>query len=161
MKKSEVEAVCDLILDELRQPADIQKLFERVESRLPDAAPLLEFLASKDRHHRRKFYHDSEGAWFRVFGWTMAKALMGLGIVSGIVFFLAKHRAQPVQDFLFFVFGASAYYLYLTLAAVRRTKRARAQARAVSETYKDELRQVLKSLVERNGLDPARYSEVK
>lgn len=155
MKKPEAEKLADLLLDELRHPGDVQQVIDQVGERLEDARAVADFLTAKDRQHREVFYLQAQERWFRIFGWTLAKALMLCGLLMAGFYFLARNRL-PADYIVMAIFGASFYYLVIYVLSLRRHARNARQVEAIRERYRAELREILKDLVEAHRLD-AKY----
>jgi hypothetical protein len=156
MQKPEAEKLADLLLEEIRRPGDVQALYERVGKTFRESHPLPLVLASKDRQHRQAFYLQSEERWFRLFGWTMAKALMLFGLLAAGVFLLARGRVTPDQAATL-LFGASAYYMLVYVISLRRYSK---NARKIEEGlagYRAELKEILEELVRDHHLEAGKY----
>ena len=158
MKRQEAEALADIILQELKDPTDIQKVFEKVEKQFTDASQLIEFISTKDRQFRRIFYLESEKVWFKLYGWTMAKTLMFLGIISAVLFYISKDRVDVANVFPYFIFGASAYYLFLYLLSINRYSKNKKKVINIINNYREELGSILKELIQQHHLDSEKYN---
>lgn len=156
MTRAEAEKLADLILEELRHPQDVQKVYDAAERLFESSRPLPEVLATKDRQHRRVFYLQSEERWFRLFGWTMAKALMLYGLLVGVAFLAMRGRMTPDQA-VTLIFGASFFYLIVYLMSLRRYAKTPRKVEEVVSTYRSELNSILEELVRSHQLDPAKY----
>lgn len=157
MKRQDAEALADIILQELKDPTDIQKVFERIDKQFTDALQLIEFIATKDRQFRRVFYLESERVWFKLYGWTMAKTLMFLGIISAVLFYISKDRVDVANVFPYFIFGASAYYLFLYLLSINRYSKNKKKVINIINNYREELKVILKELIQQHHLDIEKY----
>jgi len=152
MKRADAGKLADLILEELRKPLEAGEFYDRVGGLEGHGKPLSDLLAAKDRQHRRVFYLQSEERWFRLFGWTLAKALMLLGLLVGAAFFLAGGRMTADQAATM-IFGASAYYVVVYLLSLRRTAKNRRKIEEVHAEYRSELETLRDDLARERGPD--------
>ena len=157
MTKQEAEKLAQIILKEIESPADIQKVYDHTEKEFSDHSSLIEFLSTKDRQHRKVFYLRSEEIWFRLYGWTMAKVLMLLGLLAGALFYLGRDRVDLGVALPFFIFGASAYYTLLYVFSINRYGKNRAKVNNIVVNYKSELKALLEELVKLYKLDGEKY----
>lgn len=156
MKRSEIEALADLMFAELRKPGDVQKVFAEAERRVDEARPLVDFFISKDRQHRTTFYLESQRTWFRGFGWTMARALMLFSVAAAGIFALGGGRVTPDQLGTF-IFGASAFYVFLYMLSLRRIGKEEKKIAGILEVYRAEVRAILDELITTHKLDAEKY----
>ncbi len=156
MKRPEAEKLADLVLDELRRPGEAKDFYGRVAGLAGAGKALSDFLDAKDRQHRGAFYLQSEEQWFRLFGWTLAKALMLLGLLVAAGFLLAGGRVTADQAATI-IFGASAYYVVVYLLTLRRYAKNPRKIEKINSDYRSELRTILEDLVRDHGLDAAKY----
>jgi hypothetical protein len=156
MKKSDAELLAGIIHKEINNPADVQQIYADTQKLSEEFSHLVEFLSTKDRQHRRIFYLRSEKRWFNLFGWTMAKTLMLLGIIAGGLFFLSKGSGE-IMHLIYFIFGASSYYFLLYIVSLRKFRKNKKIIHAILSDYKEEIKSILESLVKEHRLDPEKY----
>jgi hypothetical protein len=156
MKRQEAQVLAEILSKELEKPSDPQTLYHELSSDLAEQGPLFEFLSCKDRHHRQSFYLLAEKRWFQLYGWTMAKVLMLFGLLALVLFLLIQPGPEAVQYFIYFVFGASAYYFLLYIFSLNRYSKNKKRLEQMQETYRQEIQAILGELVEKNEL-PRRF----
>lgn len=144
----------EIILDEIRAPADMQKLLDRwpaIESCEEEARA---FLKAKDRYGRREAFIQSERLWFNKYGWFMARVATYFGILCFVFFFAA--RGVGVDFLTALLLGAAGYYLLLVLFSNfryrdknrKRMKLVDAEARR----YQRDIVKIAAALMKRYGL---------
>ena len=144
----------EIILDEIRAPADTQKVLDRwpaIESCEEEARA---FLKAKDRYGRREAFIQSERLWFNKYGWFMARVATYFGILCFVFFFAA--RGVGVDFLTALLLGAAGYYLLLVLFSNfryrdknrKRLKLVDAEARR----YQRDIVKIAAALMKRYGL---------
>lgn len=131
---------------EIEAPGDPQALCERLEARLgPACRPVVRLLSAKDRLTREALEIDGEVRAFRRFGWTSSKVLMILVLLVAFAVAILPGRLTGERATLL-IFGASAYYFVLYVAALLGQRGLVARSRAARDRYRAALREVLAGL---------------
>ncbi len=149
----------DLILKEIRSPADAQKVFDEMPACESCVEEARRFLKAKDRATRREAYLANERLWFNKYGWFMARVVSLFGLIVFALFFaLGAARVDFVTGLLL---GAAGYYLLLvTVSNVRYREGNRKRRRQLEEEgrrYQREIVGVAGSLLGRFKVEPAHY----
>jgi hypothetical protein len=149
----------EIILGEIREPADTQKLLDRwpaIESCEEEARA---FLKAKDRYARREAFIQSERLWFNKYGWFMARVATYFGILCFAFFFAA--RGVGVDFLTALLLGAAGYYLMLVLFSnFRYRDKNRKRLRLVdaeARRYQRDIVRVASALMKRHGVAAERY----
>lgn len=152
----------EIILEEIRAPADTQKLLDRwpaIESCEEEARA---FLKAKDRYGRREAFIQSERLWFNKYGWFMARVATYFGILCFVFFFAA--RGVGVDFLTALLLGAAGYYLLLVLFSnfrYREKNRKRLKlVDAEARRYQRDIVKIAAALMRRHGL-PAESRPVR
>lgn len=156
---SDAERLLDLIVSEIRAPADMQKLLEElppIESCVEEARA---FLKAKDRAARREDYVRNERLWFNKYGWFMARVATYFGLLAFVFFFAA--RGVGVDFLTALILGAAGYYLLLvTLSNLRyrdKNRKRRKTLDAEARDYQRRIVRVASSLLKRYNVATERY----
>jgi len=156
---AEAERLLELLLAEIREPADPQKLFEEFPPVQDCIEEARRFLKAKDRAVRREGFVKNERLWFNKYGWFMARVLTLFGLISFAFYFASRGAAV---DFLTaFLLGAGGYYVLLsTLSNLRYRDGSRKRRRlleAEAGKYQRQIAQVGSDLLKRYGVSPDLY----
>lgn len=156
---ADAERLLELILAEIRAPADTQQLLDgwpAVETCLDEAR---QFLKAKDRAARRAAFVESERLWFNKYGWFMARVATYFGLLA-FVFFLAV-RGVGVDFLTALILGAAGYYVLLVaLSNLRYREKNRRRRRLVEAEARDYQRRIVRiaaALLRRHGVEAERY----
>ncbi|HEY9283045.1 MAG TPA: hypothetical protein VIP46_06290 [Pyrinomonadaceae bacterium] len=144
----------EIILDEIREPADTQKLLDRWPAVASCEGEARAFLKAKDRYGRREAFITSERLWFNKYGWFMARVATYFGVLCFIFFFAA--RGVSVDFLTALILGGAGYYLLLVLFSNfryrdknrKRLKLVDAEARR----YQRDIVKIAAALMRRYGL---------
>ena len=141
----------EIVFDEIRAPADTQKVLDRWPAVVSCEEEARAFLKAKDRYGRREAFITSERLWFNKYGWFMARVATYFGILC-FVFFLAARGVGA--DFLTaLILGAAGYYLLLvTLSNLRYRDKNRKRAKLVdaeARRYQRDIVRVASALMKR------------
>lgn len=152
----------DIILDEIRAPADTQKLLDRWPAVVSCEEEARAFLKAKDRYGRREAFIQSERLWFNKYGWFMARVATYFGILCFVFFFAA--RGVGVDFLTALILGAAGYYLLLVLFSnFRYRDKNRKRMRLVdaeARRYQRDIVRIAAALMKRYGL-PAESRPVR
>ena len=149
----------EIILDEIREPADMQKVLDRwpaIESCEEEARA---FLKAKDRYGRREAFITSERLWFNKYGWFMARVATYFGLLCFVFFFAV--RGVGVDFLTALILGAAGYYLLLvTLSNLRYRDKNRKRQKLVdaeARRYQRDIVRVASALMKRFGVPTDRH----
>lgn len=144
----------EIIFDEIRAPADTQKLLDAWPAIETCAEEARAFLKAKDRAARREAFIRSERLWFNKYGWFMARVATYFGILCFAFFLLA--RGAGVDFLTALLLGAAGYYLLLVLLSNMRyrdkNRRRRKLVEAEAQRYQRDIVRVAASLLKRFGV---------
>jgi hypothetical protein len=155
----DVARLIDVILGEIKAPADMQSLLDSFPATTNCAKEAAEFLKAKDRAQRRQAYIKSEPMWYKKYGWFKAR-IVGL---FGILIFVSSFFMQGVgADFIIsMILGAACYYMLLvTLSNVRYRDKNKKRARLLEreeQRYQKQIAHIASSIFKRFNIDPARF----
>ena len=149
----------EIILDEIRAPADMQKILDRWPAVESCAEEARQFLKAKDRAARREAFIQSERLWFNKYGWFMARVATYFGILCFIFFFAV--RGVGVDFLTALILGAAGYYvLLMTFSNFRYRDKSRKRRKlldAEGRRYQRDIVRVAASLLKRHGVEAARH----
>lgn len=156
---SDIQKLLQILISEIRSPADPQKLFDQLEFGPNCAEEVTRFLKTKDRAHRRNAFIQGEVMWFRKYGWFMARIV---GLFGLLVFALGIITRGFGVDFITFaIIGAAGYYLLLmTLSNVRYREGNRKRAKLLakeSRSYQKDVTSIAADLMRKWNLNPESY----
>ena len=149
----------EIILEEIRAPADTQKVLDRWPAIETCEEEARAFLKAKDRYGRREAFIQSERLWFNKYGWFMARVATYFGILCFAFFFAA--RGVGVDFLTALLLGAAGYYLLLVLFSNfryrdknrKRMKLVDAEARR----YQRDIVKIAAALMKRHGIATEQY----
>lgn len=149
----------DLIISEIKSPADMQSLLDNFPATTNCAKEAHEFLKAKDRAQRRLAFIKSEPVWYKKYGWFMARIV---GLFGVLVFVSSFFMRGAGTDFIIsMILGAACYYMLLvTLSNVRFRDGNKKRLKLVEreeQRYQKQIALVAASLFKRFNVDPARY----
>lgn len=152
----------EIIFDEIREPADAQKVLDRWPAIQTCEEEARAFLKAKDRAARREAFITSERLWFNKYGWFMARVATYFGILCFVFFFAA--RGVGVDFLTALILGAAGYYLLLvTLSNLRYRDKNRRRLKLVdaeARRYQRDIVKIAAALMKRHGL-PAESRPVR
>lgn len=156
---ADAESLLQLIIEEIRAPADTQKVLERLPAVETCVEEARRFLKAKDRAVRREGYIKNERLWFNKYGWFMARVVILFGLLSLVLY--TQTREAGVDFLTALVLGAAGYYLLLfTLSNYRFSERNRKRRKLLAseaEKYQRVIVRIAAALLERNGARAERY----
>ncbi|HLL77178.1 MAG TPA: hypothetical protein VK421_18135 [Pyrinomonadaceae bacterium] len=149
----------EIILEEIRAPADTQKVLDRWPAIETCEEEARAFLKAKDRYGRREAYITSERLWFNKYGWFMARVATYFGLLCFVFFFAV--RGVGVDFLTALILGAAGYYLLLvTLSNLRyrdKNRRRRKLVDAEARRYQRDIVKVASALMKRFGVATERH----
>jgi hypothetical protein len=152
-------ALIDLIISEIQNPSDMQKLLDNLPVVTTCPREISEFLKAKDRAQRRMAFINTEAIWFRKYGWFMARIVILFGLI--IIVFAIATRGGAVDFITSTILGAASYYLLLvTLSNIRYRDKNRKRLKLVKselDKYQREIIPIAGSLLKRFEVDSSRY----
>lgn len=156
------EALLEVIIKELREPASLSARFEEVPFDDSCADETRRFLQAKFKLEKRMTFIKSEPLWFRKYGWFMVRVVVGFGFISLLIAALTGRVGAGFVTIM--ILGAAAYYLLLVTASNIRYRESNKQRRAQVEreycNYHNEIALIASDIIKRYRLDPSRF-EVK
>jgi hypothetical protein len=139
------ERLIGILRKEIDSPGTQAAVFAAMKEASPGDAPLLEFLAAWDEHHRNAFYAKSQHVWTRRFGWRIMRPLFILAVLAAAGFCLQR-AVDPVLGVTIFLGGAAALYVLIQVFAHVWAERDLRKVEGIDARYRDRLRALLEDL---------------
>lgn len=150
---ADAASLLELIIEEIRAPADTQKILDRLPAIETCVEEARRFLKAKDRTVRREGYIKNERLWFNKYGWFMARIVILFGLLSLVLY--TQIREAGIDFLSALILGAAGYYILLfTFSNYRFSERNRKRRKmlvAESHQYQRVIVSVAASLLERHG----------